>query len=238
MLAEILVTKINITFIDPLDCPVNTFAPQGSSQCTVCPAGYASPANSIEMNSCKLIACTNGTINAPKCDTCPAGQEFKNNSCSNIVAVVNPTAPVIPVTTTTPSTPLVEIKKDIRVVEPKVEEKVAVAKENCVSNPGYYTNENGDCQICPINYYCPGGNTGAIQCPISTFVNYQGAKSKDECKPQIVQISTNQVRTVRTGGLELFAVMASTLALFGYGYYFIFGKNQKGQFESGWNKIK
>jgi hypothetical protein len=36
--------------------------------------------------------------------------------------------------------------------------------------------------VCPAGSYCPEGTISPIKCPIGTFLNYLGAKTRDECK--------------------------------------------------------
>jgi hypothetical protein len=209
-----------------IDCPINTFAPMGSVTCTVCPVGTTSPMNSTSAEACKPIVCTNGTINAPACNVCPSTQMMTNNQC-----VVIPV--VTPVTTVDTRVNVIELPKP-KIVEP------------CVSQPGYYTDTNGFCQICPIGYYCPGKTNSPIVCPVGTTTTYQGAKSQTECKAIQVQVetpvvtnnTTTIIRTIRTGGMSYLVAGLSVAVMFAIGYYYVFMSKSKGKFYKNWSKIK
>ena len=221
----------------PIDCAINTFVPTGSTTCTVCPANTTSIMGSTSASDCKTVVCTNGAINPPICNTCPSGQEMKNNVCANVVVVVP--APVVPTPTpNVPSLPInvITIKTDNRVQTPEIP-KPAVVVQPCVSQTGYYTDNNGYCQICPIGYYCPGKANTPMVCPVGTTTEYQGAKNAIECKA--LKVSTTTItRTVRTGGSQIFGIVGVLSAIFGYGYYFLFVRSSKGKFTKGWSKIK
>jgi hypothetical protein len=206
---------ITITYRGPIDCVANTYAPAGATTCTPCPAGSTSPANSTSAQACVNQNCTNGAINPPKCDVCPSGSELKNGICTKIVVVVP------------------ENKPDTRVVKEITITKPETKKEPCVSNPGYYTDQNGNCQICPIGYYCPGNTNNPIICPVGTTTEYQGAKAVAECKPTQKLV----VATPRTGGFEVFAIGTVVAAIFGLGYYFFFVKNSKSKINDEWTKL-
>jgi hypothetical protein len=68
---------------DPVNCPINTYCPAGSNQPTPCPAGTVSPMNSKVATDCTPIPCTNGAINPPACNTCPANKDFVSNVCKD-----------------------------------------------------------------------------------------------------------------------------------------------------------
>lgn len=205
----------------PLDCPINTFSATGSTTCTVCPSNTTSPVSSMTAASCRPIVCTNGTVNPPLCNVCPAGKMLTNNQC---VDIPKPVVEVIPVKNDDRVLRTIELPKP-KIVEP------------CVSQSGYYTDNNGFCQICPIGHYCPGKTNSPIVCPIGTTTTYQGAKSEIECKSAMIT-TTTITRTVRTGGLSVIAISIVMIAMFGYGYYYLFMVESKGKFSKTWFKVK
>jgi SdrD B-like domain len=68
----------------PVDCPVDTYCPGGNVNPIPCPAGSTSPARSTKISDCVIKICTNGAINPPACNQCPAGLQIVNNLCQPI----------------------------------------------------------------------------------------------------------------------------------------------------------
>lgn len=209
---------ITVTYTGSIDCVANTYAQAGATSCTPCPANTTSPAKSGLAQDCVVATCTNGAINPALCNVCPSGFEIKNGKCNPIVVVVP------------------ENKPDIRVVKEITVTKPETKKESCVSNPGYYTDQIGNCQICPIGYYCPGNTNSPVICPVGTTTAYQGAKTVGECKSTAVP-TTTVITTVRTGGLETFAIGSILAAIFGLGYYYFFVKKSKSNINNEWTKL-
>ena len=62
------------TTSSPTQCLAGTYAPEGSTSCSTCDAGYQCPVNGMSTQD----ACTNGTYadstSSTSCDPCPAGQ--------------------------------------------------------------------------------------------------------------------------------------------------------------------
>jgi uncharacterized surface protein with fasciclin (FAS1) repeats len=119
----------------------------------------------------------------------------------------------------------------------------------CTSKPGEYFT-NGVCVpcvagyyclggnnapiICPIAYYCPLASTNPTPCPVGTTTLTLGSRILEDCKA----IAKPAITVVRTGGLQVFITIFSTLSLFFFGYIYLSSKNAKGQLNQGWSKIK
>jgi SdrD B-like domain len=74
-------SPITQEFKDPIDCPVDTYCPVSSITPITCPAGTTSPIKSTKLSDCVYKLCSNGTVNPPLCNQCPAGLQFINSSC-------------------------------------------------------------------------------------------------------------------------------------------------------------
>jgi uncharacterized surface protein with fasciclin (FAS1) repeats len=119
----------------------------------------------------------------------------------------------------------------------------------CTSKPGEYFS-NGVCIpcvagyyclggnnvpiICPIAYYCPPASATPIPCPVGTTTVGLGSKVLDDCKA----IAKPAITVVRTGGLQVFITIFSTLSLMFFGYIYLSSNNAKGALNQGWSKIK
>ena len=69
------------TPVGPMQCPVNTYCPAGSTTPNACPAGKVSPAGSTSLSACVDQNCTNGAINPPSCNTCTSDKVLSNAQC-------------------------------------------------------------------------------------------------------------------------------------------------------------
>jgi uncharacterized surface protein with fasciclin (FAS1) repeats len=119
----------------------------------------------------------------------------------------------------------------------------------CTSKPGEYFT-NGACVpciagyyclggtnapiICPVGYYCPPASASPTVCPVGTTTVGQGSKVLDDCKA----IAKPAPTSVRSGGLQVFVAIFSTLSLLFFGYLYLSSKNAKGAMASDWIKIK
>ena len=254
-------TPINQEYKTPIDCPINTYCPAGSSQPTPCPAGYTSPAKSTMATDCKIIGCTNGAINPPSCNQCAGEQEIvngncvikcnfqqkrdsTNGNCVNIPAVVTapitPTpAPVVtpPIQVVTIAPPVTQNPTEVITINrPVVPTPVTIVKKDCVAQAGYYS-AGENCIICPKNYYCPAGSTNPTMCPLAMTTDSTGAKALEECK-QIVTIVKTETKTIRTGGLTALMLVLAPSSLFALAYFYYFSKNNKSNLNKQWTKIK
>ena len=57
----------------------------------------------------------------------------------------------------------------------------------CGCAPAYFLQSPSSCQICPPNFYCPGGTSGGSPCPGNSF-SQAGANSSSECTQYAVSI--------------------------------------------------
>ena len=118
----------------------------------------------------------------------------------------------------------------------------------CTSKPGeYFTNGvcvpcvagyyclggNNPPIICPIAYYCPPASASPTPCPVGTTTLGLGSKVLDDCKA----ITKPAITVVRTGGLQVFITIFSTLSLIFFGFIYVHSKNAKGALNQGWSKI-
>ena len=119
----------------------------------------------------------------------------------------------------------------------------------CTSKPGEYFT-NGACIpciagyyclggnnapiICPIAYYCPPASANPTPCPVGTTTIGLGSKVLDDCKA----IAKPAITVVRTGGLQVFIAIFSTLSLAFFGYIYLSSKSSKDSLNQGWSKIK
>jgi uncharacterized surface protein with fasciclin (FAS1) repeats len=119
----------------------------------------------------------------------------------------------------------------------------------CASKPGEYFT-NGSCVPCISGYYCPGGNNTPIICPIAyycppassnptpcpvgTTTVGLGSRVLEDCKAT----AKPAVTAVRTGGLQVFIAIFSTLSFAFFGYIYLSSKNAKGALNQGWSKVK
>ena len=53
--------------------------------------------------------------------------------------------------------------------------------DKCKEESGYYVN-NGNCDICPVGYYCPAGQPDRVQCPSETPVSGTGSDDISDCR--------------------------------------------------------
>ena len=119
----------------------------------------------------------------------------------------------------------------------------------CTSKPGeYFTNGvcipciagyyclggNNAPIICPIAYYCPPSSANPTPCPVGTTTLGLGSKVLDDCKA----VAKPAITVVRTGGLQVFIAIFSTLSLVFFGYIYLSSKNAKNGLNQGWSKIK
>jgi uncharacterized surface protein with fasciclin (FAS1) repeats len=193
------------------DCPVNTYCPEGSVTPIACPANTTSPAKSTKLGDC--------------------------------VAVVTPVTP------TTTGGGVITISTGTSSVTAASSTVVVTTPVVCTSKPGEYFT-NGACVPCIAGYYCPGGSNAPIICPVGyycppasatpticpvgTTTVGQGSKVLDDCKA----IAKPAPTSVRSGGLQVFVAIFSTLSLLFFGYLYLSSKNAKGAMASDWIKIK
>lgn len=171
-------------------------------------------------------------IPCPVNTTSPA----KSTKLSDCVAPVNNGGGVIIISTTTSS------------VTSSISSQTQTA-QLCTSKPGEYFS-NGVCIpcvagyyclggnnapiICPIAYYCPPASANPTPCPVGTTTVGLGSKVLDDCKA----IAKPAITVVRTGGLQVFIAIFSTLSLMFFGYIYLSSKNAKSALNQGWSKIK
>jgi hypothetical protein len=202
------------------DCPVNTYCPEGSLTPTPCPANSTSPAKSSKLSDCVATVVVNTAVT-------PAAP------------VVNSGGTVITINTTIPAVSSSSSSQAVQVTQ------VAV----CLSKPGEYFT-SGNCVpcvagyycpggysapiICPIAYYCPAASANPTPCPVGTTTLGLGSRVLDDCKA----IAKQAVTVVRTGGLQVFIAIFSTLSLFFFGYIYLSSKSAKGGLDKGWSKAR
>jgi hypothetical protein len=236
------------------DCPVNTYCPEGSTVPTPCPVNTTSPAKSTKLSDCV----------GPK--VCASGQTLYNNNCflcSSPLYLINGVCGTVCQAGYERNLEIQVFEGNI-VCKPVVNNGgviiistgVSSAASSqiaqvvvCVSKPGEYFT-NGSCVPCIAGYYCPGGNNAPIicpiayycppasasptPCPIGTTTVGLGSRILDDCKAT----AKPAVTVVRTGGLQVFIVIFSTLSFAFFGYIYVGSKNAKGGLNNGWSKVK
>jgi transforming growth factor-beta-induced protein len=196
------------------DCPFNTYCPEGSTAPIPCPINTTSPSKSTKLSDCVSTPSTGGGVIIISTTTSVSSSSSSVSSSSQSIQVT---------TTQCVSKPGEYLLK-------------IYAEPVCSScNAGYYClGGNNAPIICPVGYYCPPASANPTQCPVGTTTIGLGSKVLDDCKA----IAKPAITVVRTGGLQVFIAIFSTLSLIFFGYIYLSSKNTKGGLNQGWSKVK
>jgi hypothetical protein len=189
---------------NPIDCPINTYCPEKSTQPTNCPTDTTSPAKSTKVEDCKGSTTT----------TSSSSVASSSKSSSSIVPVSGPTI----IITASSATPVCD----------NAQPGFYVQNGNCIKCPaGYYCVGGKEApKICPIGSYCPEGSASPTKCPEGKTTVSEGSKSIEACIAIVtvtnsVATPTAALTTTRTGGLDDLATMLlfGSLGVLSYIYY-------------------